>query len=519
MIRLPAVAKGAPAPQTISRSIPASVGGLNAIASLADMPEQDATVLINIFPRETDCLVRDGYEVHHDGLTGSSRVETLMPYAGATTNKLFAATGTSVHDVTSVGSGGAAVVTGLTNARWIYTNYATTSGYYLYMVNGADDPRHFDGTNWATPALTGSGLTPANLSWVTPHKERLWFIEKNTMNAWYLDVRAIAGTLTKFPLGAVFKQGGTLKAIGTLSVDSGLGPDDYIAFLSTKGEVVLYAGINPASADDWALVGVYRTGTPVGTRPVEQVGGDLLITTNDGVVSTKGLIKSDRGKSQYFTLTSKINPLLNSAARAYGTNFGWQLCLYPLGKWLIVNVPVSTGIEQIQYVMNTTTGAWCVFSEMNANCWAVHNDELYFGGNMGDVYKADTGYNDNGNDIVAVGRGAFNYLGLRGILKKFNMIRPLFGSSGAPEYRVALDVDFGNVEISDTIPIVPEDGAIWDTDVWDTGVWGGATNVLKRWQTVKGIGMAAAVRYKIRKNGQSVNVFSFDILAERGGIL
>ena len=138
-------------------SVPAPVGGWNARDSLAAMSPQDAVVLQNWFPATTECALRSGYTQHATGITG--QVETIMAYAGATTNKLFAIAGGKVYDVTSSGAVGAAAVTGLTNSRWGYCNIATGGGNFLSMANGVDAPRNYNGTTWSTPAITGVTAT------------------------------------------------------------------------------------------------------------------------------------------------------------------------------------------------------------------------------------------------------------------------------------------------------------------------------------------------------------------------
>ena len=59
-----------------------------------------------------------------------------MPYASGSTSKLFAASGTAFYDCTTAGAVGAAVVTGLANARFQSINMANVGVNYLLCVNG-----------------------------------------------------------------------------------------------------------------------------------------------------------------------------------------------------------------------------------------------------------------------------------------------------------------------------------------------------------------------------------------------
>ena len=143
----------------------------------------------NYFPGVSSVNLRGGYSKHATGLPG--QVETIMTYNGAATSKMFAASGTGFYDVTSSGAVGSAVVSGLTNARWEYINITTPGGNFLYAVNGVDKPRLYDGSTWtaidgsSTPAITG--VTTTALSNITLFKNRVWFVQKDTLKAWYLD--------------------------------------------------------------------------------------------------------------------------------------------------------------------------------------------------------------------------------------------------------------------------------------------------------------------------------------------
>lgn len=499
----------------ITRSIPAPVGGLNARDSLADMDEKDAIILENVFPEENDVSVRKGHTTHATGMANSV-VDSLLVWTGPTSSKMFAANDGKIYETTSTGAVGAAAISGLSNNRWQSINFSTSGGNFLVMVNGQDAPRNYDGSAWAsTPAITGA--TPADLIYIASHKERLWFVEKNSMKAWYLATQAIGGAATAFPLGSVFRQGGHLLAIGSISADSGIGPDDYIVFVSSEGELVVYAGTDPASAATWSLVGRYKTGKPIGNRPLENLGGDLLVITRDGVISVAKMMQKDPAQSQYAAVTNKISNLINTSAIAYSSNFGWELQLYPRGKWLLLNVPITAGSRQEQYVMNVNTGAWCTFSGLNGNCWAVFNDEIYFGCNDGTVCKADTGQDDDGEDIVAEIKGAFQYFGTRGRQKQFTMIRAILLSTGIPSFLIGIDVDYGDRQPTGVLSAPVYAGSEWDVGVWDLATWSGASNIIKYWSTVTGLGMCAAPRLRITVNGQTCRLNSFDFIMKAGG--
>lgn len=511
-----AALKQNPAKQRIARgfSIPAPVGGLNAVDEFSDMDPRDALVLDNFFPDAYNVVMRRGYASHVTGL--GSTIESLLTWHGPTSSKMFGAAGGKIYDVTTPGAVGGAVVTGLSSNRWQWTNFSTSGGNFLVLANGADSVRNYDGTNWTTPSITVA--TSSTFLSVCPHKGRLWFVQKNTRDAWYLPAASIAGAAVKFPLGAFFALGGRLVAIGTLSQDSGDGPDDYLCFVSSRGEVLVYQGTDPASTSTWGQIGRFRTGYPIGDRPLLSFGGDLIIVTSDGAISMSRMMQLDRAQTEKAAVTYKIQTLFNKAAQTYGSNFGWQAILYPKGNWAVFNVPLSTTRFE-QYVMNNITGSWCHFTNMNGSCWGLLNEALYFGGTNGTVYLADTGRTDNNGPISGALKTAWNYLGSRGVNKFITMIRPILQSSGSPSVLMSINTDFGNAMPTGAISFTSPSNAQWGSAQWGTGRWAGSSNITTSWFSGGAIGYCVSVRINAVVDGQSFSVNSFDLQAEIGGPL
>lgn len=495
-------------------TFPAAVGGLNKRDGKADMPITDANILTNIIPYPTSCKVRGGYESYATGMSGS--IETLMEWAGNSSRKFFAANGEYVYNISSSGAVGAADISGLTNARWQYVNFATSGGNFLVMVNGADAPRNYDGTTWATtPAITGP--TAADLIHIWVWKSRLWFVEKNSRSAWYLPVNSIGGAATELDLGGQFQRGGYLMAGGRFSYDAGSGPDDYLVFISDQGEVLVYQGTDPSSSTTFSLVGRFIVGSPIGRRCMLQVGGDLAIITVDGIVSLIKSMPVDRSAIQAAAITNKIQDLFNEYARDYRSNFGWQGQIYPLNSYVLFNIPFSS-TEYRQLVMNTETGSWCEFQNQNSVCWGMYNDRIYFGGTDGIVYVADSGAQDNGGIINFDYQGAFNNFGAKSRKKFFHLIRSLILSNGSPVILQTMNVDFSNVEPTGTLNPVAPASSTWDTAEWDDGMWGGQ-NSSYQWASVGQIGAWGTPRIKGALNGVTLEFNSFEIKATIGGVL
>jgi len=521
MIRTAARPNPAKRPVGRGKSIPAPVGGWDAVSALADMKEDRAIVLENWFPTPTDVRVRRGHIQHCNGM-GSSVVDTLMVYNGLTVaaSKMFAVTNGTIYDVSSSGAASATTET-VANNRWQYINFTTSGGKFLWACNGTDAALHYNGSVWAEPVITG--ITSSDAINVNAHKGRIWVVLKDSTKAAYLPTGAIAGAATTFELGGLFTRGGFLVAMSTWTRDGGAGADDLAVFVSSRGQVAVYSGTDPASGTTWELIGVYDTGPPISYRCFNKVGAELMLLNLDGVLPlSKGLVLDQAAQSQV-TITLNINSAMNTAARLYKDNFGWELTPYAKGTMAILNVPVQNGDSQQQYVMNTITGAWCKFTGMEANTWAVFKDNLYFGGNDGKVYQADTGAIDMTTPIDAIGQGAYNYYDSKGRLKQWKLIQPLITTDSDNRPAIGLSTDFRDNASLGTPSSTSSASALYDVAIYNTDVYAVEGRTVADWTSISGLGQCAAIHFRSRTGvvGETGDVVmrlnGFNTIHEEGG--
>ena len=498
-----------------SKSLPAPVGGWNARDSIADMDEKDAVILENMFPSTTSVNLRGGYSQYSTGYGG--QVETVISYSGAATNKLFGIAGGSVFDGTAGGAVGAAALSGLTNSRWQYINIATAGGNFIEMCNGADSVYTFDGTTWTDRSASITGVTSSTLISINLHKNRVWFVQKDTLKAWYLPVQSITGAAVAYDLSAFCPHGGYLMAMATWTMDAGYGVDDMAVFVTSNGDCLVYRGTDPSSASTWALVGAFWIGSPIGRRCFVKYQGDLLIITRDGLFPLSNALRSSRLDPRA-ALTDKIQRAVSDAVASYASNFGWQVIPYPAEDALILNVPVQTNSNQQQYVMNTITGAWCNFTGWGANCFELYEDDLYFGGSdfIGKAWNTNA---DAGQAIPTRALQAFSYFGSPAKLKRFTMIRPTFYASSPPAVNGQINVDFDDSPSTATLSAASAIGGLWDTGVWDTALWGADLELSRLWQGASGVGYCGAPNIKTSTNAIDLQWLATDIVFEQGAIL
>ena len=503
-------------------SLPAPIGGLNGKDALANMPETDAVIIDNWFPLPSAIQVRNGSATW---ATFTGNCHSIMPYNGVS-RKLYCAVQNgstySIFDATTGGAlstavvgGGGATIEALSAAKFSYTNLSNTVGQYLICVNGSDNPLTYNGSVWSVGAITG--VTQANLITVTNFKNRLWFIERGTFNVWYLGLQAIAGAATQLALGAYYQLGGSLQAMATWSIDNAGGINDYAAFISSEGEVVVFQGYDPSSTSTWSMVAHFRLGQPVGwyDRCWARNGSDALVIGRDGVFPLSAALLTDRSQLQN-AISDKIRNLVNNDVLLYSTNFGWDIKIFPLGNKVIINVP-NTPTTSYQYVMNQITKAWCTFgkygSPWNAFCFEIQYDTLYWGGN-GVLVVGDTGGADDGAAIETDCKPAFSYFGERGVLKQWTMVRPIINTQGGASYGLNLNIDF-----QDAVPTAGFTTSVGGGPAWSlTGTpgtavqwgtsgtagtapqWGAPYQLKKVWNSIAGLGYAASLRLQLSSN-------------------
>ncbi len=493
---------------------PAPTRGWNASDPLHSMDKADAIILQNYFPRTGDVTTRNGHASHATGMVGT--VETLASYSSGSTVKMVAAANGNIWDCSSAGAA-VSLASGFTNNRWQTVQFRNR----LIFVNGVDNPQYYDGTSVAVNAFssaTATVLTDNDFIAINAFKKRLFLIEENQLRFWYAPVDTASGALSDFDLTGVFRMGGKLMAMGNWTRDGGDGMDDLAVFVSSRGEVAVYQGTDPATAADWELIGVFRIGEPVGRRCLVNFGSDLVIITRDGFISCDRQLSLDRSTGGYSqSLSSRIGSAVNDATRSYGSNFGWQACLYPKGTYLLFNVPLSAIMAE-QYVVNTITGAWCRFTGQAAFCWTLFNDELYFGSTSGVVYKADTGTSDNGVNIVCDMLTAFSDDSMVG-RKMYRMMRPYLTRTGTVALNTNVDLDYNTAVPTDNYPDLPAiSGATFGTAIFGISLFSSSSEPVQSWTTLTGIGMVGALRMRFSSTTATVTINGFDLIIQPGGL-
>lgn len=463
---------------------PVPVGGWNARDSLDNFPPTDAIRLDNLIPEYDTVRLRRGFMEHGTGM-GSAAIETLVEYSGLTARRLIACTGGKIYNASAAGAA-TELDTGFTEDIWQTCMYNNV----LIMVNGTDQPQQYNGT--AVSDATYTGVTDNDLIDVITYRSRLYFIQKNTNSIWYGGTNSITGALTEFSVSDYLQLGGYLQFMCVYTLDGRNGSQSLLVLVTNMGEGLCYSGANPGDTT-WTLERRFVIAPPLGRRAWVAIDSDVAILTQDGVESLQKILQTNTGLLTT-KLTDKIRNAFNFAAGSYKAYNGWQAMVYRLGHLAIFNVPIAPGSVYHQYVLNILTGAWCRLIGQNGYSWATYDDNLYFGGVDGVVYRADFGTTDNGDLIEAYLKTGFNYFNDRVNQKQFQLARPIITAEDAVDFDFGIDVDFEDQPLIATVTTEGGAGGEWDDAEWDVDYWSGKQIITSDWYSVSGVGRCAAIK-------------------------
>ncbi len=481
------------------------VGGWVTSQPLTRSDGSTALVLDNYWPTSTSIVPRGG--CRHRVTIGAG-VTGLFQYQSGATRTYFAADATSIYsfnDATVAGSTLTAAVTGQTSGEYSVLQTQTDGGIFLTAVNGTDDARIYDGTTWqavnasSTP-LAITGVSTASLSHVWTHRERQFFIEKGTTNAWYLGVNSVAGAATKLPLAGVFSRGGNLLFGATWSSDSGSGMDDRCVFATDQGEFAVYAGGNPSDANDWSLAGVYDIGRPLGKNAFLSVGGDIIICTSDGLIPLSAALSKDPSQLRLSAISRRIEPDWRRQVIFSGNSGGW-LCAKWSSRNLAIVAPKNAEDDAI-WAANLETGAWSRVTGWQVHALAVLGTQLVYGDGSGRIYDCDSGGFDDARPFTARVAQSFDPLSSPGQLKTAHTVKTTWRHDRPflAQHSVATDYSVKFPAPPAAASFIAESDGEWDLTAWDTGTWDTASASLKvsePVEVVSGHGEALSVQIQI----------------------
>lgn len=485
---------------------PAPKLGLVTTADVASQQPGSALVMRNFLPTLTGCKIRGG-SVKKGLAADLGDIKSAFKYKYGTTEKLFVATNSAIYDMSSPAVPPAttpAAVSGFAGGDWCTFQHTNAGTSNLVCFNGVNPRQVYSGSTWSTsPAITFSdGTTMAQLNYGWLFKNRQFFLKNATLDAYYLPVNAIGGAAVVFPLGGVMKKGGSLLIGFSWSLESGDGLSDMCAFISTEGEVAVYAGDDPSNASSFGLRGVYQIGKPLGKNAWIRAGGDVLVATSDGLTPISQVFQRDRQALSLVSVSRPIEDEWKKAANATGG--GWTLTQWPEQNLAFVSFPENTVVSDTTFVLNVLTGRWSTISNWKALCYATLQGGLFFGALDGCFWQGDITGTDDGLAFSATYLSQFSPAGQFGQRAAASMAHMYFRGKSKPKVKLfaRADLDRSTPSFSDVT-----EGNInsseWDVGLWDVAVWDGVSELIRydSRQNVRGTGDMLAVGCVITSGG------------------
>jgi len=503
--------------QTLGYTMPAPVAGLNLTDPIDKMDQSYALALENVVPNGLSCMVRKGHTFFGGLETDAYDIQTLEGMANANASYTLFAASLGTNEIYDITSGTFTSRAGpFTNAIW----NCDTFGYRTYFANGVDDVQV--GTSSAVAASTFTGIALSSLINVSSFKERIYFVEENSLTIWYGNSRAVgASALNTYDFSFAMKEGGFLVSCGSFSNNYADSTQDLFYALSSEGEILFYNGSSPSDVTTpWGLVKRAKIGRPLGYRAFVRIENDVWLLTDQGIVPISAIFDSAPSIALE-TAGQKINPLIAQYAAVLPFSHLWRGCYHSKERKVYITIPLSETSTML-LVYSLVGNAWTTYTFYEnkiALKVASVAGSLFYGGLLGNVYNGETGNADYINSVTInptrfFGRGAFSFYGNRGLWKKYAHIRPLLKTVRGRNLSLGLDTDFKQTSeitaIGASVSAATPWGSPWGSP-WSPGV----DYIYDRY-AVKGQGYSAAIKFGGAINNASLEINGFDIRYMQG---
>ncbi len=506
------------APTYKDKPVPAPIGGWNSAQSIAAATPGTAIVLDNFFPTRTGIQVRGGSTLY--ATLGTEPVESFISYIG-NTRQFFAASDGNIYPITSVADPEVAPtpdVTGQTSDYYSSINFATTGGNFLYAVNGTDLAELYDGTSWtavdgsSTPAVTG--VSTDVFTQVNTYRNRLYFVEANSLNVWYLPVDSIGGAASVLSLAGIFDKGGFVHFTATWSSETGASSiSSYLVVMSTEGQAAVFTGSFPGGTD-WSFQGCYDISKAMGKNAWFRAGGDIIILTEQGMVPVSAARYKDPAALGLDAISKAIEPDWRLYAQQRGA-VPWEVVKWDRQARFYVNCPIASPEQpKATIVGNLLTGALSRYTNWDTRCLGLHAEQAYFGTNDGTIYQAEVGGTDAGIPYTSQVAFAWDHLGPVSYTKTVKQAQAVFTTKRNFSYRLSDSVAYNQVFPSPPNSIVESStSSEWDVGLFDVAVYDQGQSyytVKTRWRSIGMTGDVHSLQVQVANGG--VNTPSAELI-------
>lgn len=539
-------------PAVRSMQIPACVGGINALSSLAQMPLEDCILAFNLMPSELGMELRKGFREWANEIGGAGteeEVRALVFFNGQqadhSDDAIFAMTPQGIYNVTLFNTVDPTAVftwavTGGAKAGYgSFTNFANDAeDHFIYYADVENGLHEYDAETTTWTAVTGltvdNGLgvqvawgLEGDVTYVTGHKLRLWLTVDDSGDAWYLPVESNAGEVFKFTFGSKFSHGGYLMGLWSWSYESTQGIEDYLVAISRAGDVLIYKGSDPTQID-WILVGSYFIGEVTSSRNIAMnYGSEMYVLSTYGLTNLSDLIKGVEAYQLGASPTTKIARILRRDLFDEKESKDWGMAINATGGFLQIHGPYDPARpdEALQYNQNLLTQAWGIWRGVPVQSAAFIEGNYYMGTQVGQVLINDGTIDGTlldgtlGQPVDFEVLTAFNPGDNPSQYKNVGFIRTVGILEGQAAISVIPIYDYA---IQDSAPppvpisatnLTRWDIGVWDVDNWDFAITGSSV-------VTGGVGWGRVVAVSLRGSSDlSIIVTGWDLMYTPGGLL
>lgn len=497
-------------------TIPAPIGGLNCRNGAQIYADGDAIRLVNLVPRSGFVETRPGTSYFSTTSLGAE-IHTIFGHPNGT--GIIGATSALV----SSDALGSSLATGLSGEPF----QGVAFGNVVILLNGTDTPQVYNGTTVVD--IVATGPTVATLWNGIAFKGRCYYWASGERKFWYAAAASYQGTLSSFDLATQTRGDGYLVVAVTMTMDGGNGPDDYLAFVFSDGETLIYQGDDPGSATSWQLVGRFDIPKPLGPQCVTNIGSASVVFTQAGPVDLVEVMR--RGPADAATVfNQKIG--LGPIGLLSGPGMSVQFALDSVNKILwCLGFTNSIGAACYQALgMDTESKAWFSTTGWDgiqigdlryATCMGTFGGRTYLGDVQGRLSLIGA---DALEDTIGRSAGAavsktfdmlttYNAIGGAGIRKKVD------GLSFVTDYKPSISNNYGNSNVM--APTSINCSALFDaSDIGlegETTSYGSAAITIRNqdWVNVGGAGYSVAVA--MRGTGGGIRIYAAKLMVSTLG--
>ena len=147
-------------------------------------------------------------------------------------------------------------------------------------------PKQYNGTTWAASTYTWpSSFDPFG---GCVHKNRAFFLGRNSAAYGYTGIDSVSGVVTKVDLAGVLASKANLYIIRSISMSENVTQENVAAFIFSNGEVLAYGGSYPDSST-WGLIARFRISNPIYQNSFCDAKGDSFIFTETEILSLRNI--------------------------------------------------------------------------------------------------------------------------------------------------------------------------------------------------------------------------------------